>query len=135
MVHQTNKLPGEKLAILEKSLRGGCANIVFGLGGGEEAYKEALRRLRHRYGRRDFMRASHLHAIDGLHQMKGDAAGFKRYANWIRTHLSDLTKIDETSHSDIIDRITQRLQLNDRLSWNEGRPSDVETRTMNQFSS
>ena len=117
---------------MKKSLRGDSANCVFGLGGDKEAYKEALCRLRENYGRRDVIRASHLRAIDGLNSNNRDPAGFKRFADRMRTHLSDLTRIGETNHIDIINRIMQRLSLNDRLVWNEGRGSDMDHRTMNQ---
>ncbi len=46
LVHDTGKFPGEKLAILKRHLKGDCANLVHGLGGGEPAYIEALVRLK-----------------------------------------------------------------------------------------
>lgn len=81
--HNTGKAPGEKLAILNK---GECANIVYSLGGGEEAYGEALVRLNETYGRRDVMRAAHLQALDKLEPGRNDAAGLRRFAGKVRTH-------------------------------------------------
>ena len=133
LVHQTSKLPGEKLAILKNSLKGDCANLVYGLGGGEPAYKEALKRLKDDYGRRDVMRAAHLQALEKLETPKGDPVAFKRYAERVRTHLFDLTRIGETGHADIIERVCQKLKLADRLAWNEGRGTGLERRSLNQF--
>lgn len=108
LVHQTTKLPGEKQAILKRSLKGECVDLVYGLGGGEEAYKEALRRLRLDYGRRDVMRAAHLHALERMELTKGDPIGFKRFADRERTNLFDLTRIGEAGHGTIIERIVWR---------------------------
>lgn len=44
-------MPGERVALLKKSLRGDFANVVFGLEGGKEAYKEALCPPKEDYGR------------------------------------------------------------------------------------
>lgn len=40
LVHDTSNAPEEKLAILKKSLKGPCTNIVRGNGEGENAYKK-----------------------------------------------------------------------------------------------
>ena len=64
LVHDTGKFPDEKLAILKRHLKGDCANLVHGLGGGEPAYIEALVRLKKSCGRRDVMRATHIQAIE-----------------------------------------------------------------------
>lgn len=50
LVHQTNKQPAEKLAMLKRSLRGDCASSIRGLGGGEDAYREALLCLKQNFG-------------------------------------------------------------------------------------
>lgn len=133
LVHRTHKDPVEKLAILQNHLTGDCAYLVHGLHSDENDYKEALLRLRRDVGRRDVMRSAILQALDKLQLVKNDPAGFKRYADRIRTHLFDLSKIGECGHGDIIDRITHRLHLTDRLAWNEGRIGELESRTMNQF--
>ena len=66
LVHESNCSPGEKLAILKRNLKGDVQDIVYGLGGGESAYKEALRRLKDDCGSRDAMRAAHLQALEKL---------------------------------------------------------------------
>ena len=85
LVHNTGKSPEEKLAILKRSLKGECLDIVYGLGGGEEAYKEALIRLKESCGRRDVMRASHIQAISQLDPGRNNANAFKRYAQRVCT--------------------------------------------------
>ena len=132
-VHQTGRSPGEKLAILKRSLNGDCLYIVHGFSGGEAAYKEALIRLKQTCGRRDVMRAVHLQALDNLSCLKGDTHAFKRFVEKVRAHLFDLTRIGETNHSAVIERICQRLQINDRLAWNEGQGGGLENRTLNEF--
>ncbi|KAK4028580.1 hypothetical protein OUZ56_021585 [Daphnia magna] len=42
LVHDTPKSPAEKLAILQRHLRGDVLDVVYGLGGGESADAEAL---------------------------------------------------------------------------------------------
>ncbi|XP_045030437.1 uncharacterized protein LOC123472631 [Daphnia magna] len=46
LVHTTSKTASEKLAILKNYLKGDLADIVYGHGGGESGYKEALQRLK-----------------------------------------------------------------------------------------
>ena len=128
LVHDTPKSPGEKLALLKKFLRGDCLDQVYGLGGGESAYIEALVRLKQTYGRRDVMRAAHHQAIKRL-EPKQDTASFKRFAERIRTHLFDLSRIGETGTTDLIERICLKLQLPDRLAWNEDRRGRIEDRS------
>ena len=134
LVHDTPKSAGEKLALLKRYVRGDCLDIIYGLGGGESAYIEALVRLKQSCGRRDVMRAAHIQAIDKL-EFKNDPASFKRFAEKIRTHLFDLTRIGEASTADIIERVCQRLSLHDRLAWNEGRWGQTEHRSLNDFGS
>jgi hypothetical protein len=134
LVHDTGKFPGEKLAILKRHLKGDCANLVHGLGGGEPAYIEALVRLKQSCGRRDVMRATHIQAIEKM-ELKNDPAAFKRFAVKIRTHLFDLSRIGESSSADLIEKISLRLQLQDRLAWNDGRQGGLETRSLNVFGS
>ena len=132
LVHDTAKAPGEKLALLKRHLRGDCLDVVHGLGGGEGAYIEALIRLKKSCGRRDVMRAAHLQAIEKL-ELKNDPAVFKRYAEKIRTHFFDLSRIGETATADLIEKVCLRLQLHDRLAWNDCRKGGLETRSLNTF--
>lgn len=134
LVHITPKSAGERLAILKEKLRGTPAeDLVYGLGGGEMAYKEALNRLKHKYGRRDVMRAAHMQALERMEFPKGDPAAFLRAAERTRTHLFDLGRIGEQTGVDIIERVCQKLTLSDRLAWNEGRCEGLETRSLSQF--
>ena len=66
LVHESGRPAGEKLALLKRGLKGPCQGIVYGLGGGDEAYKEALIRLKETCGRRDVMRTVHIKTIDSL---------------------------------------------------------------------
>ena len=66
-----------------------------------------------------------------LVEIQMNSAGLLR----VRAHLIDLTPIGEIGHSDIVEKITLNLQLNDRLAWNDGRESGLEYRTLNEFSS
>lgn len=134
LVHDTEKDSGEKLAILKRSLRGDCRDVVYGLGGGEAAYIEALVRLKQAYGRRDVIRAAHTQALEKL-ELKSDPTTFKRYAEKVRTHLFDLSRIGETATADIIERICLRLNLADRVAWTSGRGDGLESRSLNEFGS
>ncbi|KAI9553692.1 hypothetical protein GHT06_021620 [Daphnia sinensis] len=51
LVHDTANTPGEKLAVLKRYLRGNCLDVIYGLGGGEPAYMQALTRLKQTCGR------------------------------------------------------------------------------------
>ena len=42
LVHDTPKTASERLALLKHYLKGECLDVVYGLGGGESAYKQAL---------------------------------------------------------------------------------------------
>jgi hypothetical protein len=68
-------------------------------------------------------------------ELKNDPAAFKRFAEKIRTHLFDLSRIGESSSADLIEKISLRLQLQDRLAWNDGRQGGFETRSLNVFGS
>ena len=133
MVHDTNLSPGEKLGLLKNNLKGKPGNIVYGLGGGENAYREALRRLRETCGRRDLLRAAQLQAIDKLDPGKGNPSFFKRYAERVRTHLFDLTQIGEGYSTDIIERVGIKLKFADRLVWNEGKRDGYKDRSLEKF--
>ena len=58
-VHNSKRSPDKKVAILCRHLKGDRLDVVSGLGGGESAYKMAMKRL-DAFGRRDVMRAAHL---------------------------------------------------------------------------
>ncbi|KZS09748.1 Uncharacterized protein APZ42_025957 [Daphnia magna] len=51
LVHDTANTPGKKLGLLKRYLRGNCLDVIYGLGGGERAYMEALTRLKQTCGR------------------------------------------------------------------------------------
>lgn len=133
LVHDTGRTAAENLAILRRHLRGDCADIVYGLGGGDSAYIEALCRLKETYGRRDVMRAAILQALGRLEIGKGDPSFFRRFAEKTRTYLFDLNRIDEAASADVIERVCLKLQLPDRLAWNEGRGSGMEKRSLLTF--
>ena len=133
LVHITRKTASEKLAILKNYLKGDLADIVYGHGGGESGYKEALQRLRSTCGNRTVIRAAHLQALDRMDAPKNDPQSFKRFAERVRTHLFNLSTIGESGHADIIERLALKLQLSDRLEWNFGRGEDLERRTINDF--
>lgn len=59
--------------------------------------------------------------MDRIESPRGDPASFRRFAERVRTHLFNLTCIGETSHADLIERLTQRLPVADRLVWNDSR--------------
>ncbi|KAI9554954.1 hypothetical protein GHT06_020237 [Daphnia sinensis] len=133
LVHDSDRAAAEKLAILKRHLRGDCADIVYGLGGGETAYVEALCRLKETYGRRDVMRAALIQAVERLEISKQDPISFRRFAEKTRTYLFDLHRIGETASVDIIDRICLKMPIQDRLAWNEERsaaePPHIKTLT------
>jgi hypothetical protein len=78
------------------------------------------------------MRSAHIQAIEGL-KLKNDPAIFKRYAEKVRTHLFDLSRIGETSSAGLIEKICLRLLLHDRLAWNDSRKGGLEIRSLNTF--
>jgi hypothetical protein len=133
LVHITRKTASEKLAILKNYLRGDLADIVHGHGGGEAGYKEALQRLKSSCGDRTTIRAVHLKALERMEAPRGDPQSFRRFAERVRTHLFNLSIIGENGHADIIERLAHKLQLTDRLAWNDGRGAELERRTMNDF--
>ena len=112
LVHDVRVTTSEKLAILSRSLRGDCRVLVGGLGGGEEAYEEALFRLKEACGHREVIRAIHLRALDQL-EPPTDAHSFKRFTEKIRTHLIDLCEIGEDFNLDVIERFCAKISIND----------------------
>ncbi|XP_046452741.1 uncharacterized protein LOC124200515 [Daphnia pulex] len=131
LLHDSNCSSGEKLAILRRNLQGDCQDFVYGLGGGEPAYKEVLHHLKQDCGRRDVMRAAHMQAVEKLEAGRGALP--KRYAERIRTHLFDLRRIGGSNSMDIIEKICSKLSVHDRLAWNDSKRSREETRTLEQF--
>ena len=57
LVHYIDKV--EKMSLLKKRQRGNCVHFVHGLGGGEAAYKEALKRLKNEPENRERMKAAY----------------------------------------------------------------------------
>lgn len=137
LVHDTAKSPGEKFAILKAHLGGECIDIVYGLGGGEDAYKEALHRLQRRYGRRDVMRATHHQALVKLEPIRKGEGSFNtmflRYAEKVWTHLFELSHIGGSSHEDTIEKICEKLSQSDRLAWNDRKNNSFELKSMVEF--
>ncbi|XP_046459823.1 uncharacterized protein LOC124206177 [Daphnia pulex] len=133
LVHITSKTPSEKLAILKNYLKGDLADIVHGHGGGEAGYKEVLQRLKSTCGSRKVIRAAHLRELDRMEAPRNDPQSFKRFSERVRTHLFNLSVIGETGHVDIIERLSLKLQLTDRLAWNNGRGGEIDNRNINDF--
>ena len=133
LVHVTDRSPGEKLGLLRSCLPPDLCDLIYGLSGGEAAYKETLRTLKENCGRRDVMKIAHEQAVIKM-EVPRDNTAFKRYAEKVRTHLFDLTRIGTSHHPDLIERIVQRLQQYDRLDWNGQRSQgSLETRTLLEF--
>jgi len=84
--------------LLKRSLRGDCLDLVYGLGGGEPAYIEALVRLN---GRRDVMREAHIQTIEKL-ELKHEPASFERFAERVRKNLFDVSRKGELSSTYLI---------------------------------
>lgn len=127
--------------MLKRYLKEECQDVIYGLGGGEPAYIQALVCLRAfassegaTYGRRDVMRAAHIQALDRL-ELKNEPRAFKRFAERARTHLFDLNRIGELSTVDVIEKVCLKLSLPDRLAWNEDRRGRLERRGLNEFGS
>ena len=110
-------------------LKGPCQDIVYGLGGGEEAYKEALIRLKETCGRRDVMRTVHIKTINSLEPGRNPSS-FKGYAEKIRTHLFDLTRSGVGRNLDIVEKVCAKLNLQDRLAWTE---QNTDGASLNEF--
>ena len=53
----------------------------------------------------------------------------------MRTHLFELSRIGESAPAANIDKISLKLQLQDRLAWNEERGFGLETRSLNECGS
>ena len=64
------------------------------------------------------MRAAHMQALDRLDCGKTPSQ-LKRFAEQVRTHLFDLSRIGERMNTDIVDRLLAKLSTQDRLAWYE----------------
>jgi hypothetical protein len=80
------------------------------------------------------MKATHIQAIEKM-ELKNDPAAFKRFAEKIRFHLFDLNRIGESSSPDFLEKISLRLQQQDRFARNDGRHGGLETKSLNVFGS
>ena len=69
----------------------------------------------------------------GSNRAMGEGASFKRFAEKVRSHLFDLSRIGETSTAVVIERICLKLYLQDRLAWNANRHGRLEERSLNEF--
>lgn len=79
------------------------------------------------------MRAVHLETLNYKEAPKRNPASFRWYAEKVRTILFNLSYIGESGNFDIIECLAQKLQIQDRLSWNDGRRGCLEHRTINEF--
>ena len=107
LVHDARRSPEEKLAILRCHLKGKCRDVIANLGGGIDAYREALKRLHATCGRRIVLRTAHLKMLDQLDPGKGDPTALERFAEKVRNHLFELSRIGDHSNGDIIERLSQ----------------------------
>ncbi len=77
------------------------------------------------------MKFTHLNGtLFGQEQMSYNIHIFQHVV--VRT-LFDLSIIEESGHVDIIERLALKLQLTDRLAWNNRRGVDLERRRINDF--
>ena len=129
-VHHTRKSTAEKLVLLKRVLRSPASNLV--IGAGERAYKNGLEMLLKEYGSRQIMREALRQELDAI-QMGRDAVAFKWSALSIRTYLFELSRIGESSNTDLILKLCQKLKQADLLVWNEGKGLGLDVRTLNQF--
>lgn len=78
LVHNTTADPSEKLAILKEKLKDTDAkNLIYGLGGGEDYYKEGLPRLKDCYGNRKIIRSAHVQVLEAMDFKGLDSSTFK----------------------------------------------------------
>ena len=106
---------------------------MYGHGGGESGYKEALQQLKSTSGDQTVIKAVHLSALNQMEAQRNDPLSLKSFAEHVRTHIFNLSTIRETGHADIIERLTRKLELTDRLAWSDGRGADMEIRTISEF--
>ena len=101
------------------------------VGGGEDAYREALRRLKQSCGRRDVIKLANLYAIDRLEPGKG--RNFLMFAEQVRSHLFELDRTGNASAAEVIEKIYTKLSTIDRVAWKEGMQGHIETRSIKTF--
>ena len=123
----------EKLATLQQHLKGNCKSLAQMSGGGEEEYKEVLRKLKKTCGRKDNMRIGHMHALKLLNPKKGNAESLKKFAAEASSHLFNLSRLGVDAGGDIIGMMCQKLSHAERREWNLGRGGEIETRGLNVF--
>jgi hypothetical protein len=78
------------------------------------------------------MLVAHLSELDRM-GLGRDPTAFRRFAEKARTHFFDLTRIGETSSSDIIERLCRKLHPSDRLEMNSRKGTGLERRSLNEF--
>jgi len=136
LVHNTAADPSEKLAILKEKLKDTDAkNLIYGLGGGEDYYKEGLRRLKDCYGNRKIIRSAHVQVLEAMDFKGLDSSAFRATAQKARTHLFDLSRIGGTCHSDLIERLCRNLPKDARVAWNSDplAAKGMDNRSLNDF--
>ena len=67
------------------------------------------------------MRAAHLQMLEKLEPGRGDPVNLKRFAERVRNHFLDLSRIGEQGNTDIIKTICRKLWANDRQAWYDRR--------------
>jgi hypothetical protein len=106
----------EKLGLLKQSVKGDHESFLKALSGGESAYKLALKNLKSACGSRALLQAANIRRLE---QLEADSpSAFYCYAEQVRFHLFDLTRIGESSNSSVIEKITSLLTVEDRRDWN-----------------
>jgi len=137
LIHCSSADPAEKFAVLKEKVKDTEAkHLVYGLGGGEDYYKEGLRRLKLRYGNRKIIRSAHVQVLESMEFRGVNAAIFLSTAERARTHLFDLSRVGGTCHSDLIERICRKLPKDARIAWNSDSAatgSGLDDRTLNEF--
>lgn len=119
LVHDTPLSPAEKLAKLKHSLTGKCSDIIQGIGGGEIAYKEVLKRLKEKCGNREVMKAAHLTYLDNLIPGKTQN-DFVKFTEHVRSHLFALNQLEgPSSNPSLIYKICSKLRRSTLVSWNK----------------
>ena len=135
LVHDARRSPDEKLVILRCHLKGKCLDVVANLGGGIDAYKEALKRLQATCGRRIVLRTAHLKMLDQLDPGKLEPMALERFAEKVRNHLFELSRTGGHSNGDVIERLCHKLAIQERQAWNEHRRHLTEVDQLASFSS
>jgi len=136
LVHNTPSDPATKFAVLKEKMKDSDgSNIVYGLGGGEDYYKEGLRRLKQKYGRRDVLRASHELELEQIEFRGLDSKEFYLAASRARTHLFELSRLGASLNVDLIERMLHKMERETRMEWNSSAkaPGDLDLRSLDDF--